>query len=355
MRMSARAVPRREGTRKKPRRMSVRVLFTLFIMAELLVVTFLAGVVTDLLDRFFHVTLYVPSVLWLVLLSAIIGGVATSFLSRAFFKPVVRLGQAMSRVAEGDFSVQLENNSGFHEIRDIYGNFNLMTRELSATEILQTDFVSNVSHEFKTPINAIEGYATLLQDEVGNTPEERRQYVEKILRNTRRLSSLVGNILLLSKVDHQVIQTGQTTFRLDEQIRQAILISESEWTAKEIDFDVELDEVDYTGNEALMSHVWSNLIGNAIKFGPRGGLIRMTLKRESGAIRFVIEDNGPGINETVRKHMFDKFYQGDSSHKEEGNGLGLALVKQILEVCGGEIAAQNLLEGGCRFTVTLPG
>ena len=352
MKKTARAVARKVAGKAR-KCMSVRVLFTLFIMGELLIVTFLSGVVTDLLDRFFHITLYVPSVLWLVLLSLIIGGIATVFLSRAFFKPITRLGEAMSRVSEGDFDVRLETRSTFREIKDICANFNLMTRELSATEILQTDFVSNVSHEFKTPINAIEGYATLLQDEEGNTPEERRQYVDKILLNTRRLSSLVGNILLLSKVDHQAIQTGQVTFRLDEQIRQALLMSEGEWEEKEVEFDVELESVEYTGNEALMTHVWSNLIGNAIKFGPRGGLIRMSLKKEADEIRFTIEDNGPGINETVRKHMFDKFYQGDSSHKEEGNGLGLALVKQILEVCGGEITAENLLEGGCRFTVTL--
>jgi signal transduction histidine kinase len=322
-------------------------------MAELLVVTFLAGMVTDLLDRFFQVTLYVPSVLWLVLLSVIIGGIATTFLSRAFFQPITKLGQAMSRVAEGDLDVRLKTGSAFQEIKDIYGNFNLMTQELRATEILQTDFVSNVSHEFKTPINAIEGYATLLQDDEGNTPAERRQYVDKILLNTRRLSSLVGNILLLSKVDHQAIQTGQTTYRLDEQVRQAILMSESEWVEKEVEFDVELDAVEYTGSEALMTHVWSNLIGNAIKFGPRGGLIRMSLKQEAGEIRYLIEDSGPGINETVRKHMFDKFYQGDSSHKEEGNGLGLALVKEILTACGGTITAENRQSGGCRFVVTL--
>ena len=156
-------------------------------------------------------------------------------------------------------------------------------------------------------------------------------------------------------MDHQAIQTGQTTYRLDEQIRQAILMSESEWVEKEVEFDVELESVEYTGSEALMTHVWSNLIGNAIKFGPRGGLIRMSLTQEAGEICYVIEDNGPGINETVRKHMFDKFYQGDSSHKEEGNGLGLALVKQILEACGGTITAENRQSGGCRFVVTLKG
>lgn len=352
MRKTARAMARKVAG-KAPRRMSVRVIFTLFIMGELLIVTFLASMFTDLLDRFFQVTLYVPSVLWLIFLSMIIGGVATSFLSRAFFRPITSLGEAMSRVADGNLNVRLETSSTFQEIKDIYRNFNLMTRELSTTEILQTDFVSNVSHEFKTPINAIEGYATLLQDEEGNTPEERRQYVEKILLNTHRLSSLVGNILLLSKVDHQAIRTGQTTFRLDEQIRQAILMCENEWVAKDVEFDVDLDRVEYTGNEALMFHVWSNLVGNAIKFGPQGGQISMSLKREGNTILYVIEDNGPGINETVRKHMFDKFYQGDSSHKEEGNGLGLALVKQILEVCGGRIEAENRLGGGCRFSVTL--
>lgn len=233
----------------------------------------------------------------------------------------------------------------------MYAGFNLMTKELRATEILQTDFVSNVSHEFKTPINAIEGYATLLQN-YEKLDTDQRQYVDKILFNTKRLSSLAGNILLLSRIDNQAIQTKQTTFRLDEQIRQSIVMLEPQWAEKDIEFDVELDDVEYTGSENLMHHVWDNLIGNAIKFNPQGGFVKVALVRTPGKIRFTVEDSGPGIPQGAEMHIFDKFYQGDSSHKEEGNGLGLALAKQITELAGGEIFAENL-KVGCRFTVLL--
>ena len=211
----------------------------------------------------------------------------------------------------------------------------------------------NVSHEFKTPINAIEGYATLLQAEEDSSPQDRRRYVEKILYNTQRLSKLVSNILLLSKVDHQAISAQGSLYRLDEQIRQSIVQLEPEWEKKDIDLDVELEDLSYTGNESLMLHVWNNLIGNAIKFSPPGGLVSVSLKREEEQAVFRVEDCGPGIDAASLAHVFEKFYQGDSSHKQEGNGLGLALVKQILELCGGTVSAENLPEGGCRFTVRL--
>lgn len=259
----------------------------------------------------------------------------------------------MSRVADGNFEIRLDDKCGFREIQEIYNNFNLMTRELQSTEILQTDFVSNVSHEFKTPINAIEGYATLLQDEENPLTDEQSQYVGKILFNTKRLSKLVGNILLLSKVDNQTIQTKQVTFRIDEQIRQSVVLLEAEWTKKEIDFDVDLEVAEYTGNENLMLHVWNNLLGNAIKFSPQNGFIGIKLIKKDGRIIYTITDNGPGIPEDMQKHIFDRFYQSDSSHKEEGNGLGLALVKQIIEQSGGEVGVENKAGGGCQFTVTL--
>ena len=247
--------------------------------------------------------------------------------------------------------MRLNTKSSSQEIQEIYSGFNMMVQELSATEILQTDFVSNVSHEFKTPINAIEGYATLLQD-CDNLTEEQKEYVNKIYLNTKRLSNLVGNILLLSKVENQTISNKNTKFRLDEQIRQAIVLLESEWEKKDIEFDADMQRLEYTGNEALLFHVWSNLIGNAIKFNPEGGAIRIKLYKEEQNIVFTIEDNGPGISEDFKKHIFDKFYQIDSSHKQEGNGLGLALVKKILDVCQGSVIVENL-EIGCRFTVRL--
>ncbi|MBR3999543.1 MAG: HAMP domain-containing histidine kinase, partial [Clostridia bacterium] len=183
--------------------------------------------------------------------------------------------------------------------------------------------------------------------------EEETQYVEKILYNTKRLSGLVGNILLLSKIENQAIQTHQTSFRLDEQIRQSIVILEPEWVKKDIEFDVEMEDIELISSENLLYHVWNNLIGNAIKFSPDGGIIHLRLFSDSDGILFSVQDHGPGISEESQKHIFDKFYQADSSHKQEGNGLGLALVKKILHLCGGEVSAENVPEGGCRFTVRM--
>ena len=178
--------------------------------------------------------------------------------------------------------------------------------------------------------------------------------MEKILHNTRRLSSLIGDILLLSKVENQTIAKEAKEFRLDEQVRQSILSLEPQWSEKEIDFDVELEEISYRGDARLLLHVWNNLIGNAVKFNPPNAAVRLRLSRSDGGVIFTVEDEGPGIPPEAQKHIFDKFYQGDSSHREEGNGLGLALVKRILNVCGGEIAQENLPGRGCRFTVRLP-
>ena len=295
----------------------------------------------------------VPNIVWIILASVIAGGVLNNFLSIRYFGPVLKLKKAMQQVAEGDFSIRLETEKQMKEIQDIYSNFNLMVQELEATEILQTDFVSNVSHEFKTPISAIEGYATLLQDDDMPISEEQEQYISKILFNTRRLSHLAGNILLLSKIEHQAIQTHQNWYRLDEQIRQSIVMMEPKWSEKEIEFDVDMMDVEYLGNENLICHVWDNLLSNAIKFSPCGGTIYIRMMPEGEKIRFSIENEGPQISEYSMKHIFDKFYQGDSSHKQEGNGLGLALVKQILNLCMGTVSVENIPGSGCRFTVIL--
>ena len=229
-----------------------------------------------------------------------------------------------------------------------------MTKQLASTEILQTNFISNVSHDFKTPINAIEGYATLLQGSEESASPEQKTYIQKILFNTRRLTHLVGNILLLSKVDNQAIQSRTESFRLDEQIRQAILSLESLWERKETEFDVDLENVEYEGSEVLLMHVWTNLIENAVKYGPQGGMVRLKLIERADGVTFTIDDEGPGIRPEAQKHIFDRFYQEDNSREKEGNGLGLALVRRILKLTGGTIGVENLPEKGCRFTVQLP-
>jgi len=294
----------------------------------------------------------VPLLIQLNIFSLIVAVISAHFILKLFFNPIKELREGMQKIADGDFDTRVETKSSSVEIQELVAGFNMMAQELGSTEILQTDFVSNVSHEFKTPINAIEGYTMLLQS-TENIDEVENEYIEKILFNTKRLSKLVSNILLLSKIENLSIQTHKEKYGLDEQIRESILALETAWSAKNIEFDVDLDELEYYGNEAVMHHVWDNLIGNAIKFSPENSEIKIALKKKKNEIVFVVEDHGPGLSEEAQKHLFDKFYQADTSHKEEGNGLGLALVKRIISIAGGEITAENIKTGGCRFTVTL--
>lgn len=331
---------------------SLRFRLVLLVAVELVGSVLLALWASEILDRYLPEELEIPLMLYLVVVSLFVGVVVTVLMSRLFFAPIKRLRQSMGRVAAGDFAVKLHTKSKSREIQDIYAGFNLMTDELHSMEVLQTDFVSNVSHEFKTPLNAIEGYSTLLQD-CDNLTAQQREYVEKIIFNTQRLSSLTGSILLLSKLENQQIPTGQTTYSLDEQIRQTIVALEPVWSEKDIELDVDMVQVHYYGNEPLMRHVWSNLLSNAVKFSPRGGLIEVRLRQHSNSVVAWIRDNGPGIPEKAMKHIFNRFYQADSSHKQEGNGLGLSLVDKILKLEGGRITAENCPGGGCRFTVYL--
>ena len=267
--------------------------------------------------HFFNLPGSIPVLGWLLIFNTLIAGLITSFINAKLLEPITRLSKAMKEVSRGDFEQHLETNSRIAEVGESYQSFNVMTKELRATEVLQMDFVSNVSHEFKTPINAIEGYTMLLQGE--ELSQEQEEYVEKILFNTQRLSGLVGNILLLSKLENQNIPMKKTEYRLDEQIRQAFLSLETKWTEKEIGFQVELEEVKYTGNEGLFMHIWMNLLDNAIKFSPAKGTIMMFLKQEKDSVMFILEDEGPGIEDDVKTRIFDKFYQADGSHKAEGN------------------------------------
>ncbi len=331
-------------------RMSMRVRFNLHVIIGLVGVVVVTWILISLFSLL-EIHSFIYNFLLPVVISAAIGVMVNMYFGKKFFDPIMKLSRAMQQVADGDFDVRLNSEKEWLEIQEIYENFNIMAKELEATEILQTDFVTNVSHGFKTPITAIEGYATLLQGMDKEQENSQKIYVDKILLNTKRLAKLVGNILLLSKIDNQVIHSRQAEFRLDEQIRQSIVILEPEWSKKEIELDVDLEDISYMGNESLLHHVWDNLIGNAIKFSPIGGTIRMCMKKQEDEIVFIIEDEGPGVTEEDMTHIFDRFYQSDSSHKQEGNGLGLALVKRILNSSGGEIDVENRSVGGCRFTV----
>ena len=314
--------------------------------------TALALAVVWLLNRRFGVWLGIPYTLRVLLISILSGAAIAVGLSKIFVSPMMKLGDAMRKVAGGDFTVRLDCTSKIRDVREVYGSFNTMVKELGNTETLQTDFVSNVSHEFKTPINAIEGYASLLQDSQ-LTDEQKNAYIDKIIFNTRRLSDLVGNILLLSKVNNQSISLKASTFRLDEQVRQSILALESKWEKKEIEFDIDLDEIEHTGYENLLSHVWLNLIDNAVKFSPQNGQIRIRLKQLAGSVTFSIWDNGLPIPEADIDRIFNKFYQGDNSHASEGNGLGLALVRKIVAAAHGTINVTSSEDAGTEFVVAL--
>ena len=315
--------------------------------------TALAMFIVWLLNRRFGVWLGMPYTIRVLLISILSGAAIAVGLSKIFVSPMMKLGDAMRKVAGGDFTVRLDCTSKIRDVREVYGSFNTMVKELGNTETLQTDFVSNVSHEFKTPINAIEGYASLLQDSQ-LTDEQKNAYIDKIIFNTRRLSDLVGNILLLSKVNNQTISLKASTFRLDEQVRQSILALESKWEKKEIEFDIDLDEIEYIGYENLLSHVWLNLIDNAVKYSPQNGQIRIRLKQLAGSVTFSIWDNGLSIPEADIGRIFNKFYQGDNSHASEGNGLGLALVRKIVAAAHGTINVTSSEDAGTEFVVALP-
>ncbi|MCD8325461.1 MAG: HAMP domain-containing histidine kinase, partial [Lachnospiraceae bacterium] len=331
--------------RKRTGGFSLRHYFTVVILLILIVTLFVANVVTYLLDFAFGMSMQIPVTVMVPILSIVLSTDITMVMSKFFLAPITRLSQAMKEVAQGNREVRLfDDKNPVTEITDSYESFNAMTEAIDASEKMQNEFISNVSHEFKTPINAIEGYTMLLQGESQETGEQ-EEYIQKILLNTRRLSELVGNILLLSKLESQNILTQRDQFCLDEQIRQVIVSLESQWESKNIEFDVEMETIYCTADERLLQHVWLNLIGNAIKFVPQEGLIEVRLRRDDNEVVFTIWDNGPGIPKGQEDKIFERFYQADSSHKAEGNGLGLALVTRAVEMSEGSVFVENVETG----------
>lgn len=295
---------------------------------------------------------HVP-ILLLALVSLLIGTVIALYVGRLIVRPVQSISEAFDALSSGNFDVRVPENERLREIREMAQHFNAMTYDLSHIETLRSDFVANVSHEFKTPIAAIEGYAALLQNH-SLSPEKHDRYVEKILENSRRLSNLSGNVLMLSRLENQEIVSGKSEFRLDEQLRKCVLLLESKWTEKNIEFDMELPKLNYYGSEPLLSQVWFNILDNAIKHSPCGGVVHIAIQQTDRLLTVTITDHGSGMPEEVQKHIFEKFYQGDSSHKAEGNGLGLALAKRIVDLCRGTINVESAPGNGAAFSVSLP-
>lgn len=297
-------------------------------------------------------------ILWptinLYIVSLFVGTIISVILVKIILPPIIKISEALMEVAKGNFNIKInQEKHPVKELEKMSHNFNIMMNELNNIETFRSDFIANVSHEFKTPLASIDGYTMLLQDS-NLTEEEKNEYIDKILNNTKRLSKLVYTILQISKLENQGIIVEKRNFKLDEQIRQALLFLESKWTEKNIDLDISLDETTFYGNEELLDQVWVNILDNAIKFTPDSGTIKCSLIRFAGWITATISDNGSGIPKDVQKHIFDKFYQGDKSHSSEGNGLGLALAKRIIDLCGGTIDVKSECLKGSTFTVKLP-
>ena len=292
---------------------------------------------------------------FLVLVSAIIGAVL-AFLTRNIpMEPFNKLINNMNRLAAGDFKVRLEfgnllkDNPAFAELSE---SFNTMATELENTEMLRSDFINNFSHEFKTPIVSIAGFAKLLRR--GNLTEQQKQeYLAIIEEESLRLSAMATNVLNLTKIENQTILTDMTSFNLSEQLRSCVLLLEERWSRKDIALDLEFEEYDITANEELLKHVWINLLDNAIKFSPPTGEVKLRIREHRDRIEVDVTNFGADIPQKKMGKIFDKFYQADESHSSMGNGVGLAIVKSVVLLHKGSVSASSG-GGSTTFTVALP-
>lgn len=276
---------------------------------------------------------------------------------RNYQKPIEEFSEAARKVASGDFSVYLAPNHSsdkYTHLDILFTDFNKMVEELGSIETLKTDFFSNVSHEIKTPLAVIQNNAELLQRN-HLSEEQKKECTETILHATKRLSNLITNMLKLNKLEKQAIQPVPHCFDLCTQLCECALQFENVWEQKNIEFDADLeDRAMVEADEELLAMVWTNLLSNAMKFTPNEGKVTLTQTSDEESVTVSVTDTGCGIDNNTIRHIFDKFYQGDTSHSTEGNGLGLALVQRILQLCNGTVTVKSEVGKGTVFTVKLP-
>ncbi len=293
------------------------------------------------------------NVLFLSLLCTVIDAVRRRFMVE---RPVRQIIKGAEKLMHGDFSARIEpihgfaGEDGFDIIIDC---FNRMAKELSGVETLRTDFIANVSHELKTPLAVIQNYGTMLQ-----SPDlieaQRMEYAKAITEQSRRLADLITNILKLNRLENQQIYPAAKRYNLGEQLAECLLNFENTWGKKNIDIETDLEEeVFVESDDELLSLVWNNLFSNALKFTEAYGMVSVTLKTEGDFAIVRVSDTGCGISPKIGKHIFEKFYQGDTSHATQGNGLGLALVKRVVDIVGGDISVESRLGKGSAFTVKI--
>lgn len=269
---------------------------------------------------------------------------------RLLVRPIRNISEASKRVAQGDFNARVQVK-GHDEMTELAKNFNTMTEALSQNELLHKDFVSNVSHEFKTPLTSMRGYAKLLKKE--GLPEEKRQaYLDILIAETERLAQLSSSLLKLSELEHDRMVLHKAPFSLDEQLRDVLVLLQAAWEQRALEIDLDLEPVTFVGDQELLYQVWINIMGNAIKFSRDGGRLSVRLRRhQQEGVQVEIEDTGAGMSEAVQARIFDRFYKGDASRGSGGTGLGLAISKRIVELHGGEIRVTSAEGRGSCFSV----
>ncbi|MBP3479400.1 MAG: HAMP domain-containing histidine kinase [Oscillospiraceae bacterium] len=290
-----------------------------------------------------------------VLITLIFGTI--DYLRRKFMvdRPVKRITEATEKIMQGDFSVRIApmHGAGMEGFNQIVIAINKMAKELSGTETLRTDFIANVSHELKTPLAVMGNYATMLR-RPGITEEEKNEYANAISEAAQRLAQLITNILKLNKLENQQIFPKAEAFDLGEQLCSNLLQFENAWEQKNLNIETQIEEgVRIYSDFELLSLVWNNLISNAVKFTPEGGTVSVSLKTDVEYVIVSVSDTGCGIKPETGMHIFEKFYQGDTSHSTQGNGLGLALVKRVVDILNGEIGVRSVYGEGSTFTVKI--
>lgn len=347
---------------RKSSSLSLTLYFSFFVFAIQTISIAIAAILAYIFSGLEWIDFGLPSIhdltelLIFMSVSSIILGFGTAMLIIKFpLKPIANLIKQINRLADGDYSARLsfgKKASSMPVLVDICESFNKMAEELEGSETLRSDFINNLSHEFKTPIVSIAGFAKLLKR--GNLSEEQKsEYIDIIEEESLRLSALANNVLNLTKVENQAILTNVSKFNLSEQIRSCILLLEDKWTNKSIEFSLDLGELYISANEELLKQVWINLLDNAIKFSPQGGVVGVKSEEDDELISVEISNGGAAIPEDQIKKIFHKFYQADASHNSEGNGVGLAIVKKIISLHGGDVFVVST-EAQTSFTVVLP-
>lgn len=292
---------------------------------------------------------------FLTVINLVIGLLVIAFMNHLILQYVNRIINQLNRLASGDFKTRLSFGPPLNKhptFKEVSDSFNQMAQELESTEMLRSDFINNFSHEFKTPIVSIAGFAKLLKR--GNlTEKQRMEYLDIIERESLRLSAMATNVLNMTNVENQTILTNVTRYNLSEQLRSSVLMLEPKWSKKEVEFDLDFGEYIVSANEELMKHVWVNLLDNAIKYSPEGGVVEISVKEKEDTFSVTVLNCGSEISQEQQKRIFDKFYQADASHAVEGNGIGLALVKRVIELHKGNVSvwSENQVT---VFTVELP-